>query len=200
MSPVNTPCSSNTGIVLDLEFNRPLGEAIEIGAAAVRAHSTGYVEFVGFFRQLVFPTSPIDPEIQRLTGLRDFDFLDGRAVPGDLARVMLAEWVSATFSDIPSITVYGWGRWDLDWFEAGPSLSAPHETVDLKTAHAKARGSKHKLGLDRALESCGLTFVGPRHRALWDAANTARLLPFVLGFKPFASAWRLPERLRNRRS
>jgi len=55
--------------------------------------------------------------------------------------------------------------------------------INLKAAFSSAEGGKRQYGLDRALGHKGLEFIGTPHRALTDAKNTARLVPFCLGVK-----------------
>ncbi|MOA69379.1 hypothetical protein D3C78_1975310 [compost metagenome] len=47
---------------------------------------------------------------------------------------------------------------------------------------------RKRVGLNRALEMSGLTFLGTQHRGLDDARNIARLLPATL---PVLAATRL---------
>jgi inhibitor of KinA sporulation pathway (predicted exonuclease) len=51
----------------------------------------------------------------------------------------------------------------------------PHQ--NLKASFAKARKIK-QVGMSRALQIAGLELDGEHHRALSDALNIAKLLPF----------------------
>lgn len=56
-------------------------------------------------------------------------------------------------------------------------MQLPHH--NLKQRFAEARQLKRAVGLNMALQLAGLQFQGTQHRALEDARNTARLLPFT---------------------
>lgn len=78
-----------------------------------------------------------------------------------------------------------WGAYDHRQIEresarhglADPLAGLPH--VNLKATFAKARKIK-QVGMITALQIAGLQLEGDHHRALWDARNIARLLPFAL--------------------
>ncbi|WP_338014949.1 hypothetical protein [Aquabacterium soli] len=57
-------------------------------------------------------------------------------------------------------------------------IELPH--INLKQAFAKARRIGKQVGMRKALELASLQFEGTHHRALDDAINTARLLPWAL--------------------
>jgi inhibitor of KinA sporulation pathway (predicted exonuclease) len=52
------------------------------------------------------------------------------------------------------------------------------EHFNLKRAFAKARGNIRQVGMSTAFQIARLTLEGDHHRALDDALNIARLLPF----------------------
>ncbi len=78
-----------------------------------------------------------------------------------------------------------WGKYDARQIEresarhglADPLAGLPHQ--NLKAAFAKARKIK-QVGMATALQIARLELEGEHHRALSDARNIARLLPFVL--------------------
>lgn len=79
-----------------------------------------------------------------------------------------------------------WGKYDARQIEresarhglADPLAGLPH--VNLKATFAKARKIK-QTGMATALQIAGLELEGEHHRALADARNIARLLPWALG-------------------
>lgn len=62
-------------------------------------------------------------------------------------------------------------------------LPLPHQ--NLKKAFAKARKIK-QVGMATALQIAGLTLEGNHHRALDDALNISRLIPFCVRLNPTA--------------
>lgn len=77
-----------------------------------------------------------------------------------------------------------WGNYDANQIErdsarhgiANPLAGMKHQ--NLKAIFAKGRGIK-RVGMAGALKIVGLPLEGEHHRALSDARNTARLLPFL---------------------
>ena len=80
-----------------------------------------------------------------------------------------------------------WGSWGAFDHNQISRESVRHSVADplaglehfnLKRAFAKARGNIRQVGMLKALEIAGLTLENSHHRALDDALNIARLLPF----------------------
>jgi inhibitor of KinA sporulation pathway (predicted exonuclease) len=80
-----------------------------------------------------------------------------------------------------------WGSWGTFDRNQVARESARHciadplaglEHVNLKQAFAKARGGIKQVGMATALKIVGLRLTGDQHKALDDALNVARLLPF----------------------
>lgn len=79
-----------------------------------------------------------------------------------------------------------WGAYDRRQIErecarhgiADPLAPLPHQ--NLKASFAKARKIK-QVGMATALQIVGLELEGEHHRALSDALNIARLLPWSIG-------------------
>lgn len=79
-----------------------------------------------------------------------------------------------------------WGMYDARQIEretarhdlADPLAGLPHQ--NLKAAFAKRRKIK-QVGMATALKIVGLTIEGQHHRALADAINIARLVPWSIG-------------------
>ena len=55
------------------------------------------------------------------------------------------------------------------------------EHLNLKNVFSAAQGRRKRYGMAKALHLCGLDLVGAHHRALDDAKNIARLLPWIVG-------------------
>ncbi len=160
-------------IVLDLEYNQPSRAIIQIGAVLVDApHITP------FFDEHVNPEEPLDPYIQRLTGIR----ADQLEQAETLGPVLEDLWET-----LPSgpITLGGWGD-DIpkllsDSHKIGVN-PPPIRNLDLSTLWDLVRIWDHKdkaprtCGLDRLLDFYGLDFEGKRHNALDDAYMTGKLL------------------------
>ncbi len=53
--------------------------------------------------------------------------------------------------------------------------------LNLKNVFSAAQGRRTRYGMAKALHLCGLDLVGAHHRALDDAKNIARLLPWIVG-------------------
>jgi inhibitor of KinA sporulation pathway (predicted exonuclease) len=84
-----------------------------------------------------------------------------------------------------------WGAYDRRQIErecarhgiADPLAGLPHQ--NLKARFAKARKIK-QVGMTKALQIVGLAPQGEHHRALADALNIARLLPWAVAAEPGA--------------
>uniref|UniRef100_UPI0038B5A76A exonuclease domain-containing protein n=1 Tax=Saccharobesus litoralis TaxID=2172099 RepID=UPI0038B5A76A len=78
-----------------------------------------------------------------------------------------------------------WGSYDLiqiniDCASNNLPLFSPNAALNLKKIFKKVNKLKKPVGLARALELCQCEFKGSHHRALDDARNTVKLLPFIL--------------------
>lgn len=79
-----------------------------------------------------------------------------------------------------------WGAYDRRQIEREnarhrvPDPLAGLAHVNLKALYAKRRKIK-QVGMTKALQIVGLEIEGEHHRALADALNIARLLPWALG-------------------
>lgn len=93
----------------------------------------------------------------------------------------LASWLQQYQQ--PGSYTASWGAWDRKAIAreasrhgvSDPMAGMQHQ--NLKHAWAKQRRCK-QVGFVKALEIAGLTLDGLRHHALYDAINTAKLLPF----------------------
>ena len=157
-------------------------ETIEIGACFV--NGDGIV--LGSFQSFVRPIQ--NPELTnfcvQLTGIRqeNVDSAPSFAIAADL----LAQFVGRHKT---SETIwFSWGKYDLkqiarDSIRHGiPNpIELPHQNA--KRLFAKAQRIGKEVGMSRACQMVGLEIEGAHHRALDDALNIARLLPWVHGDK-----------------
>ncbi|CAB3805342.1 hypothetical protein LMG28614_06187 [Paraburkholderia ultramafica] len=79
-----------------------------------------------------------------------------------------------------------WGTYDCKQLERDstrhsvtPPIKLPHENA--KRLFAKGQRIGKEVGLKKSCELAGLALEGTHHRALHDALNVARLLPWVFG-------------------
>src|SRR5690554_6143571 len=78
-----------------------------------------------------------------------------------------------------------WGRFDQtqvrrDCAVHGVEYPVP-EHMNLKNVVSAAQGRRKRYGMSKARRLCGLGLDGAHHRALDDAKNIARLLPWIVG-------------------
>jgi inhibitor of KinA sporulation pathway (predicted exonuclease) len=154
-------------------------EIIEIGAVWATQEGGVLDRFQVFVRPLVEPT--LTPFCISLTGIRQADVSAAATFPhaaqalrtfAERGREDGAVWMS-------------WGAYDLKQTERE---CARHRIENpLRLAHQNARQlfAKHQRvsrpGLADACKLTNIGFEGSCHRALDDAVNTARLLPWILG-------------------
>jgi len=155
-------------------------ETIEIGACWVGVDGRVFNRFQSFVRPVA--NSVLTEFCSRLTGITqaDVDAAPHFPVAADALRVFVAKHQQ------PNSMWVSWGEWDrkqLDRDSARHGVTAPialkHE--NLKRRFAKARRIGKEVGMAKACELVGLTLAGTHHRALDDALNIARLLPWVFG-------------------
>jgi len=154
-------------------------ETIEIGAVLVRANTLAVeAEFQTFVRPVRHPV--LTPFCTELTGITQARLADAPAFPEAmeaLRRAMLAGRWSVV-----------WGSWGLfdqtqlrrDCAFHGVEYPMP-EHMNLKNVFSAAQGRRKRYGMAKALHLCGLDLAGAHHRALDDAKNIARLLPWIVG-------------------
>jgi inhibitor of KinA sporulation pathway (predicted exonuclease) len=77
-----------------------------------------------------------------------------------------------------------WGNYDSKQFERDSArhsviapIALPHQNA--KRLFAKVHRIGEEVGMARACALAGLSLTGTHHRALDDALNVARLLPWV---------------------
>jgi len=84
------------------------------------------------------------------------------------------------------VTPCAWGDYDgrqlrQDCDYHGVVFPLPDPIVNLRTAFTEKHRLPSRPSLSEALEVTGLGFQGSPHRAIDDARNTARLLPWIVG-------------------
>jgi inhibitor of KinA sporulation pathway (predicted exonuclease) len=154
-------------------------ETIEIGAVLICAAT---LEIVGEFRTFVRPIRHpvLLPFCTTLTGITQ-DAVDGAPLFPQ-AFATLRRHILAGREGV----VWGsWGRYDDEQLRLDCALhSVPYNMpphLDLKEALSTAQGWGRRYGLSKALTRCGLSLDGDHHRALDDARNTVRMLPWIVG-------------------
>lgn len=170
---VDIECTCGPGVTKDLQ------EIIEIGGVRVDPVS---FEIKDEFSTLIQPKlTKISPFCERLTGISQDMVNTGLGYFG-CAMYILEKWMSG-----PMIFC-SWGEYDRTQFkeqaERNEDALPPFAGfINLKAAFSSAEGVKRQYGLSGALARKGLEFIGTPHRALADAKNTARLVPYCLGVR-----------------
>jgi inhibitor of KinA sporulation pathway (predicted exonuclease) len=156
-------------------------EAIEMGAVWIAADGAVLDRFQSFVRPVVNPT--LTPFCKQLTGITqaDVDAAPLFPVAAEELRVFVAKHQQA------GSVFMSWGSWDSRQLERDSArhgiampIALPHQNAKRLFAKRRLQGGK-EVGMAKACELVGLTLVGTHHRALDDAVNVARLLPWVLG-------------------
>jgi len=157
-------------------------EIIEIGACWAEQNGVIVDRFQSFVRPA--ERSVLTEFCSKLTGIqqRDIDAAPIFAVAAEALKVFIDAYTE------PSTVWMSWGAYDRKQIElevarhAVPSpILLPH--INAKKQFAKQQRIGKEVGMSRALVMCRLDFIGTHHRALDDAINIARLLPWVLGEK-----------------
>ena len=151
-------------------------EVIEIGCVLTDFEGNEIDEFECFVRPTQHPI--LTDFCSKLTTIRQED-VDNAPLFCDAMKA-LDMWVGGR-----NIYWASWGRFDYKlllnqqnrYGEKFQFLSVPH----LNVKDAWRRTTKHSRNTDlyQALAFHGLEFEGVPHRALTDAKNTAKLLPFI---------------------
>ena len=155
-------------------------EIIEIGAVWATSEGSVLDRFQVFVRPLVQPT--LTAFCISLTGIRQADVSVAATFP--LALRALSEFADRGAQ--PGAVWMSWGAYDLKQIERecvrhriGNPLRLPHQNA--KQLFAKRQLLGKPIDLAGACKLTNIGIEGNYHRALDDAANTARLLPWILG-------------------
>ena len=173
-------------LVLDLEATccdddsipREESEIIEIGAVLVPAATLAIeAEFQTFVRPMRHKT--LTPFCTKLTTITQADVAAAPRFPQALAAL-------AAFVRGKSFLFCSWGGYDRNQLRRDAThhrvkLPLGERHLNLKAAFSQRLGESREYGTGQALRRIGLSFAGTHHRAIDDARNIARLLPFVVG-------------------
>ena len=186
-------------LVIDLENTCQKGrpkdfpsDIIEIGACWVTPQS----EVVDCFEAVVQTETPITQFCAGLTGITQKDVDAGLTFAA--AMQALAEFAAK----YPDRTWASWGVSDLDSFEIDCAKNGVENPLkdwthrNLKIEFSLANGSKRR-GLAEALEIAGIEREGVAHRALPDAINTVKLMPYIATYIEFCENLQVRERARR---
>lgn len=158
-------------------------ETIEIGACWIGTGGLVLDRFQSFVRPVVNPQ--LTAFCTSLIGIRQADVDSAPLFP--VAAAALRDFVSQ--HQQPGSVWASWGAYDRKQLDRDSTrhgviapVALPHQNV--KRLFAKARRIGKEVGMAKACELVGLTLAGTHHRALDDALNIARLLPWALGDHP----------------
>ena len=165
-----TCCDDNT-------FPRNEMETIEIGAVMVCRRTLLSVDE---FQTFVSPVrNPVLTDFCRdLTGITQSQV--ETAPPFKTALQNLTNWAES-FS---GFTFCSWGDYDRtqlisDCKFHGIPFPLGERHINLKAEFASCRGLRKKTGVQGALRTVGLQFIGSHHRGIDDARNIASLVPYI---------------------
>ncbi len=157
-------------------------ETIEIGACWIDTNGIVIDRFQSFVR----PTA--NPELTdfciSLTGItqENVDSAPLFQEAADLLRLFVERYQA------PGSSWASWGAYDRKQFErdscrhgVAEPIALPHQNA--KRMFAKTQRIGKEVGMAKACEMAGLELEGAHHRALDDALNISRLLPWALGLK-----------------
>jgi inhibitor of KinA sporulation pathway (predicted exonuclease) len=165
-------CSKNNA-----EFPRDQMEIIEIGAVLCDAQSLAVLdEFQSFVKPVRHAT--LTAFCTELTGITQAQVSAAPKFPQVLAALV------AKFAPGPGLRFCSWGDYDKNQLRQDCSFhrvpypfSGGHS--NLKRLFMEGQELEREMGVGQALRTAGLSFEGRPHRAIDDARNIARLLPFI---------------------
>lgn len=152
-------------------------EVIEIGCVLCDLNGNIKDEFMSFVRPEKNPL--LSPFCTNLTSITQEDV--NHAPVFEEALQLLDQWTASR-----NVLWSSWGNFDCKLLLSQQSRTGsdclftkvPH--VNLKKAWRRTTKQRRQNDLQSALAFHGLRFDGVPHRAISDAKNTARLLPFIL--------------------
>jgi inhibitor of KinA sporulation pathway (predicted exonuclease) len=162
----------------DDSFPRDHMEVIEIGALLVDGES---LEPLRELQTFVRPVrhQQLTAFCTRLTTITQAQVDAAPRFPDAMA--LLRQFLDGTAALFSSWGAYDRGQLERDARFHGVALPLGARHFNIKEAFARRLGERRGLGTSRALGRVGLRFAGTRHRAVDDARNIARLLPWALG-------------------
>jgi inhibitor of KinA sporulation pathway (predicted exonuclease) len=175
-------------LVIDLEATcsddgsvpREEMEIIEIGAVLVDASTFEPArEMQTFVRPIRHPK--LTPFCIELTTITQADVDKAPRFPSAMAK--LADFIRGTDALFCSWGGYDRNQLQRDARRHGVRVPLGADHLNLKAAFSRRLGEPREYGTGQALRRVGLSFQGTHHRAIDDARNIARLLPYVLGVK-----------------
>jgi len=192
-------------LVIDLEatccdddsFPRDEMEIIEIGAIMLDAATlTPQAEFQTFVK----PTRHklLTPFCTDLTTITQADVDPAPRFPQAILK--LGEFIKSIKGSDPLFC--SWGGYDRNQFRRDAQhhrvkLPLGERHMNIKEAFSRRLGESRQYGTGQALRRLGLSFTGTHHRAIDDARNIARMLPFVLGVNDLPQATSGPREARR---
>ncbi|MCP3655429.1 MAG: exonuclease domain-containing protein [Herbaspirillum sp.] len=157
-------------------------ETIEIGACWVDREG----QVIDQFQTFVRPTTNVvlTPFCTELTGIQQGDV--EKADPFSVAARSLSEFAKQRLS--PDVFWLSWGMYDRRQITRESLASniedpLPFAHQNAKRLFAKTQKIGKEVGMVRACTLAKLELKGAHHRALDDAKNIARLLPWILADK-----------------
>jgi inhibitor of KinA sporulation pathway (predicted exonuclease) len=175
-------------LVIDLEATcsddgsvpREEMEIIEIGCVLVDASTFEPVrEMQSFVRPIRHPK--LTPFCIELTTITQADVDKAPRFPSAMAK--LADFLRGTDALFCSWGGYDRNQLQRDARRHGVRVPLGADHLNLKAAFSRRLGEPREYGTGQALRRVGLSFQGTHHRAIDDARNIARLLPYALGVK-----------------
>jgi inhibitor of KinA sporulation pathway (predicted exonuclease) len=153
-------------------------EIIEIGAVLVEAATLQPVrEMQAFVRPIRHPR--LTEFCTRLTTITQAEVDAAPRFPSAMAR--LRDFLRGTDALFCSWGAYDRNQLQRDARRHGVPLPLGRDHLNLKAAFSRRLGEPREYGTGQALRRVGLSFQGTHHRAIDDARNIARLLPYALG-------------------
>lgn len=176
-------------IVYDLEFTvirkqEWLAEIIEIGAVRVRENE-GKLTIAETFQSFVKPLrdSSFTPHTTTFTGITYQDIQNAPSLPaaiqafrswiGEEPYYMCAWGPDDKYQLVKSCNEH---KLPLDWIRN-------HNDIQKQFSRKRSGETYRQIGLKKALELMEINFEGSHHRAVDDAANTAKV--FIAAFDDF---------------
>lgn len=168
---VDLECTCNDSPPLE----RSEVEIIEIGAVIGRLCENSF-EIISQIQIYVRPIyhPQLTPFCINLTGIEQ------SLVSGASTLITACEELSNWLSNYAPDAWSSWGKFDATQFEMETGLKqlcnplAQLKYLNIKQLFARKRG--HRIGLGKAIELSGLTFLGRPHSGLDDARNIANLI------------------------